>query len=253
MNISDCITDIKMSHGLNAIALPFKQPVEVVLSEIIQTSIRTFSRFKPWERECYDFREHLTEKYPGSGNLGIYLLPTAICSTKVITADAKYASDKYQNGEVTSNTFTVGSPFVGFGSYYPQDILNAVNTGAAINKYAGVTSQPATSKWLGYNTIQLFDMPKNAYIHFTADCYHDLSGETIPESQVESFMQLAILDVERSLYAQLKNIVNVGSAYKEIAIKIEEWTGAQAARDELIKEWKQIFHLDEVEDLVIFF
>lgn len=253
MNISDCINDIKITHGLNAIALPFKQPTEVVLADIIKTSIRTFSRFKPLVRECYESRTNLKEKYPGSGNVGIYLLPAAITTTEVFTAAAYYASDKYQNGEVTSNTFTVGSPFVGFGSYYPQDILNAVNTGAAINKYSGVTSQPQTSAWKGYNTIQLFDMPKDAYLHFIAECQHDLTGETIPESQVESFIRLATLDVERSLYSQLKNIVNVGSAYKEIAIKIDEWSGAEAARNELVDQWRQTFHLDQVEDLVQFF
>ena len=245
MNISDCVNDIKVSHGLNAIALPFKQPVEVVIADIIKTSIRTFSRFKPWIRECYEPRKNLVEKYSGSGDLGIYLLPAALTSTEVFTAYAQYASDKYQNGEVTSNTFTVGSPFVGFGSYYPQDILNAVNTGAAINKYAGVTSQPVTSKWLGYNSIQLFDMPKDAFIHFVAECQHDLTGETIPESQVESFMRLATLDVERSLYSSLKNIVNVGSAYKEIQLKIDDWSGAEAARNELVEQWRQSFHLDD--------
>jgi hypothetical protein len=241
-----------MSHGLNAIALPFKQPVEVVLAEIIKTSIRTFSRFKPWERECYVLRKNLVEKYPGSSNQGIYLLPTALTTTEVFDAYAEYASDKYQNGEVTANTFTVGSPFVGFGSYYPQDILNAVSTGAAINKYAGVTSQPQTSRWLGYNTIQLYDMPKDAFIHFVAACQHDLTGETIPESQVESFMRLATLDVERSLYAQLKNMINVGSAYKETQLKIDEWSGAEAARNELIDQWTQTFHLDD-SDLIVFF
>ena len=148
MNISDCINDIKLSHGLNAIALPFKQPVEVVLADIIKTSIRTFSRFKPWIRECYESRLNLIEKYPGSGDLGIYMLPAAITTTEVFTAAAYYASSKYQSGEVTSNTFTIGSPFVGFGSYYPQDILNATQTGDAINKYAGVTSRPQTSRWL---------------------------------------------------------------------------------------------------------
>ena len=173
-------------------------------------------------------------------------------TTEVFDAYAEYASDKYQNGEVTANTFTVGSPFVGFGSYYPQDILNAVSTGAAINKYAGVTSQPQTSRWLGYNTIQLYDMPKDAFIHFVAACQHDLTGETIPESQVESFMRLATLDVERSLYAQLKNMINVGSAYKETQLKIDEWSGAEAARNELIDQWTQTFHLDLVDDITFF-
>lgn len=253
MNISDCVNDIKMSHGLNAISLPFKQPTEVVITDIIKISIRTFSRFKPWIRECYESRKNLVEKYPGSGNVGIYMLPAAITTTEVFSAAAYYASDKYQNGEVTANTFTIGSPFVGFGSYYPQDILNATSTGAAINKYAGITSQPQTSQWQGYNTIQLFDMPKDAFLHFIAECQHDLTGETIPESQVESFMRLATLDVERTLYSQLKNMVNVGSAYKEIQLKIDEWSGAEAARNELVEQWRQTFHLDLIDELCVFF
>lgn len=252
MNISDCINDIKLSHGLNTIALPYNQPVEEVLANIIKMSVRTFSRIKPWIRECMCLRKDLVEKFPGSGELGIYLLPAELTTTEVSTAYAEYITDQ-RSAEVNVNAFTVGSPFVGFGSYYPQDILDAVSTGAAINKYAGVTSQPQTSEWLGFNTIKLHHIPKDACIRFVAECQHDLTGETIPESQAESFMRLATLDVERTLYAQLKNQINVGSAYKETLLKIEEWAGAEAARNELVKEWTQTFHLDQVKELVTFF
>ena len=47
MNISEVINDIKLSESLNTIALPFKEPTEVVLKEILEMSIREFSRFKP--------------------------------------------------------------------------------------------------------------------------------------------------------------------------------------------------------------
>jgi hypothetical protein len=46
---------------------------------------------------------------------------------------------------------------------------------------------------------------------------------------------------------------NVGSAFKEILIKIEDWSGAQAARDELVNSWTESFHLDEIDELVQFF
>lgn len=47
MNISEVINDIKVTEGLNTIALPFKQPIEIVIRDILQeVSIRTFSRFK---------------------------------------------------------------------------------------------------------------------------------------------------------------------------------------------------------------
>ena len=253
MNISDCTNDIKVLLGLQTVALPFKQPPETVIAEIIKTSIRTFSRIKPWERECIESRKNLIERTPGSGEFGIYILPSQITTTEVISAYAEQASSRLQDGTAATNTFTVASPFIGFGSYYPTDIMNAQLTGAAVNKYAGITSTASTSKWLGHNTIQLFDVPRDVTLKFVAKCYHDLSGETIPESQVESFMRLAKLDVQTSLYNTIKNMTNVGSAYKDIQLKIDEWSGAEKERDQLVDTWTEKFHLDEIQELVQFF
>ena len=252
MNISEVINDIKLSESLNTIALPFKEPTEVVLKEILEMSIREFSRFKPCIKEGYEMIKNLRSPDDTSKKIGIYFLPEKLTTTKVKEASAYIASSELQDNETTTNAFTVGSPFVGFGSYYPQDILDATITGAAINKYAGITSKPATSKWLGYNQIQLIDFPKNACVKFVVKCDHDLNGETIPESCVSSFMQLATLDVQRTLYKTLNNMTNVGSAFKEIQLKIDDWSGAADKRDQLIKEWTDSFHLDDL-DLVQFF
>lgn len=252
MNMSEVINDIKLANGLNTIALPFNKPTEVVIKEVLQTSIRTFSRYKPNVKEGFEPRKSLKSPDEQAEKSGIYILPPHYTTTPVQYADAYMASDKYKYGEVTSNAFTVGSPFIGFGSYYPQDILNAVNTGVAINKYAGVTSTQPSSKWLGFNKIQLFDFPKDCYIHFVVKCNHDSNGETIPESCVESFMQLATLDVQIMLYNNLKNMNNVGSAFKEIQLKIDDWANAAADRKALLEKWDGTFHYDNL-DLVQFF
>lgn len=252
MNISDVINDIKLSLGLETIALPFNKPTEIVLQEIIQTSVRTFSQYKPWIREAFDSIKNLRSPDDFSKSMGIYILPETLTRTPVQYADAYLANSKYQDEEAAINAFTVGTPFVGFGSYYPQDILNANATGAAINKYAGVTSRPQTSKWLGFNKIQLFDFPKEAYVKFVAKCDHDPSLETIPISCRESFMELATLDVKRVLYNTLKNMNNVGSAFKEIQLRIDDWSGAEDARNALVEKWTNTFHLDEI-DLIQFF
>ncbi len=241
-----------MVCGLNTIALPYKDSTENVVKEILKTSIRTFSRFKPYIKEGYSERKDLRSPSESAKKEGIYYIPEFLTTTHVHYADAYVASAENQNGEVTTNAFTVGSPFVGFGSYYPQDILNATGTGAAINKYAGVTSSVPTSKWLGYNKIQLFNFPENIYVRFVVACDHDLTGETIPESCVESFMELAILDVQRTLYNPLKNMNTVGGAFKEIQLKIDDWSGAEAARKELVDKWTNTFHFDDL-DLVQFF
>jgi hypothetical protein len=252
MNISEVINDIKLANGLNTIALPYKKPTEVVIKEILQMSIRTFSRFKPFIKEGYELRKNLRSPDEYAKKCGIYILPETLTTTHVRDAYAYAASAEYQKGEVTTNAFTIGSPFVGFGAYYPQDILNATATGAAINKYAGITSKQPTSKWLGFNKIQLFDFPENSYIRFIVKCDHDSNGETIPESCVESFMLLATLDVQRTLYSNIKNMNNVGSAFKDIQLKIDEWANAESDRRALIKEWEESFHCDDI-DLVQFF
>lgn len=252
MNISEVVNDIKLSQGLNSIALPYDVPVENVIAEILQMTVREFSDIKPYEREVYEMKENLRSPNDFLKKMDIYLLPPAATITHVKSADAEIASSQFQINEATTNAFTVGTPFVGFGSYYPQDILNATETGAAINKFAGVTSQPPTAKYLGNNKIQLFHFPEKALIKFKVKCNHDLSLETIKDSYYLSFVELATLDVQRTLYNNIKNMQNVGSAYKEIQLKIEEWAGSEDKQKELLKEWKDKFHLDNI-DLIQFF
>ena len=252
MNISDVVNDIKLTQGLNTIALPFDKPIELVIQEIIKTSVRTFSQFKPYIREGYEEKKNLRSPSEFDKKREIYILPESLTITPVQTADAFAASNQFQPTEASTNAFTVGTPFVGFGSYYPQDILNATMTGAAINKFTGVTSQQPTSKWLGFNKLQLFNFPENCYIHFIVKCNHDMNLETIPDSCYDSFLRLATLDVQRTLYNNLKNMNNVGSAFKEIQLKLDDWSGAEAARNELVDKWQSTFHLDDI-DLVQFF
>lgn len=252
MNITDVVNDIKLSQGLNNIALPYKEPVENVIQEILKMTVREFSDIKPYTREGYALKEQLISPSEYTKKFDIYVLPPELTITRVKTASAVPASSQYQEGETTTNAFTVGTPFVGFGSYYPQDILNATMTGASINKFAGVTSQQPTSKYLGHNKIQLFNFPDKCYIQFSVKCEHDLSLETIPDTFYLSFVELATLDVQRTLYNNLKNMENVGSAFKEIQTKIGDWSGAEAAQKELLKDWTNKFHLDDL-NLVQFF
>ena len=252
MNISDAVNDIKVSLGLETIALPFNEPTEIVVQKILEMSVRTFSQFKPLMRETCELRKNLRSPSEADARMGIYFLPESITITPVQYADAYMASNEYQPEGAAVNAFTVGTPFVGFGSYYPQDIVNAVGTGAAINKYAGVTAKPQTSEWLGYNKIRLYDFPEDSFIRFVAKCDHDLSLETIPVSCRESFMELATLDVKRTLFSALKNMNNVGSAFKEIQLRIDDWSGAEGERKALIDKWTGTFHFDDL-DLVQFF
>lgn len=250
MNISDIINDIKLTLSLQTVALPFNEPTEKVIEQIIKKSVRTFSQFKPWNRECYQAIRNLQSPSEFEQKMGIYILPNVITRTHVMYAEAELSSSQYQDEMAASNSFTVGTPFVAFGSYYPQDIMNATTTGVAINKYAGVTSKSPTSKWLGSNKIRLYDFPKDAIVKFTAHCFHDYSLETIEDSCYESFLQLATLDVKISIYNTLKNMNNVGSAFKEIQLRIDDWSGAESARESLVEKWTNTFHWDDPDSIV---
>ena len=72
------INDIKIKEGLQNISLPFKEPIEVVLQEVIQTSVRTFSHYKPLEKECYTGKDGLKSPDDSAKKFDIYYIPTDI-------------------------------------------------------------------------------------------------------------------------------------------------------------------------------
>ena len=80
MNITDIINDIKLTEGLNTVSLPYKDPIEVVLAQIIKTSIRTFSRYKPQIKDGYAMMNNLRSPDDASRNIGIYILPESLTS-----------------------------------------------------------------------------------------------------------------------------------------------------------------------------
>ena len=254
MNMSNAISRMKTSLGLQTIALPFDKPPELVLKEAFEASVQVFSKYKKGERKAVELISNLRYKNDNEKAMGIFFIPDALQKTDVYDCYAQPVSQtNWRRGETAINAFTVGSPFVGFGTYYPQDILNAVGTGAAINKYAGVTTNPPTSEWLGYNQIRLYNSPSDGAALFVAKCEHDPSGETIPASQEEAFRRLFSLDAKRTLYAHLKNLDGMGSAYKEIRLKLEDWAAAEDKYWDLLKEWNEVAHLDDPEDTIQFF
>ena len=106
MNISDVVNDIKLTQGLNTIALPFDKPIELVIQEIIKTSVRTFSQFKPYIREGYEEKKNLRSPSEFDKKREIYILPESLTITPVQTADAFAASNQFQPTEASTNAFT---------------------------------------------------------------------------------------------------------------------------------------------------
>jgi len=252
MNISKLINDIIDEDGLHQLALPYKEPLEVVVQNSIARSVRTFSQFKRQKKEGFYLVEQLKAPTEIEKCRHIYLIPPELTTTTVIDAYGMCETDQAADSRVNMNTFTVGTPFVGFGAYYPQDILNAQMIGTAINKFSGVTSRLPTVEYKGYNKIQLHDFPRNACLHLIVECEHDESCESIPDSMREAFKELAMYDLETQLYNDLKNNKNVGSGYQQNQIVIEDWSGSKAKKENLLKEWTGTYHCDDTDGIMFF-
>jgi hypothetical protein len=112
MNISDVTNDIKLTLGLNTIALPYKDSTENVIGEILKVSIRTFSQFKPLIKEGFEEKKKLRSPDSNAKKNCVFYLPESLTTTPVMYADAYVASATNQDGEILTNAFTVGSPLL---------------------------------------------------------------------------------------------------------------------------------------------
>jgi hypothetical protein len=65
-------------------------------------------------------------------------------------------------------------------------------------------------------------------------------------------MQLAKLDVQVELYNTIKNMTNIGSGFKEIQMKIDDWAGASDKLTQLLEKWEGRYYIDDT-DLIQFF
>ena len=68
----------------------------------------------------------------------------------------------------------------------------------------------------------------------------------IPMSLRQSFFKLALLDVKRYLYHNLKYWDGFETAVARFNLKIEDWADAEGKREELINDWDGSFHLNRV-------
>lgn len=238
MNLSRVISSLIKQEGLYGITLPFKDeitgksiPVTTVIQEnIADTTIPIFSEYSPWIRECDSYVSDL--KCVDKRN-SIYLLPPFLTLTPI-----KYIIDVRLPVVNTRGTYGDIAPAYGINRS-----VQGVATSQAYMMLAGQMRAEPTFKDLGNNKVQLFGFPKTI-LTFSVACEHESNGESIPNSCLQSFMKLAQLDLEVFLYSSLQNYPTIPTAHGDIKLPIERWEGAKAAREELLKEWDEVFHLD---------
>ena len=231
LNISRCISSIIQQLGLYSVNLPFKEPTENVIQNVLKTTtIPIFSQFVPWIKQD---TVSVTALKVIDQKQAIYQLPGTLTTTPIM-----YVSDVSLPQQNTRGTFGDVTPAYGINRS-----AQGVITSQAYMMLAGQMRAEPTFEYLGHNKIKLYGYPKVA-LNFKVACEHDENGESIDQSCYDSFMQLAMLDVKMFLYNNLKLYDNIASAFGNISLKTEDYQPAESERNSMLEEWRNTFHLD---------
>ena len=231
MNISRSISSIISQLGLRQSSLPFEEPTEIVIQNILTTTtIPMYSQFVPQVREDTVDLRHLKQV---DSKLGIYVLPESLTVTPVMSV-----TDVHMPVETNRGMYgDVATPFGVSRS------IQGVLVHQAYSMVIGAARSEPTFEYLGENRIRLYGFPRT-HVTIQVSCEHDENGESIPATCYDSFMKLALLDTKIFLYNNLKLYDSISTAWGQINLKTDDYQSAEAERSALLEDWGNTFHLD---------
>lgn len=234
MNLSQLLTKIKVRCGIYTIALPFENSDKMLADVITEITLPTFSVFSPYY-EKFRFNLSVLENVEKNANYEIYLLPDVFSQRKLL-----FVKDiNYDEADISGlGYWGSGVPILN-GSMIRQSILS----GAGMNLTNRMIPK-ITFKYEHPRKVILYNVLSSCNLVFELALTHDKNLASIPPTAEESFFELALLDSKIALYETMKHSNEISSAYGNIALKIEEWSQAESARETLINEWKSTYHLD---------
>ena len=233
MIMSNIITRIKLSLGLMAIATPFENIDETILTILQDITIPDFSLYNPC-RDRLQLKTSDLERLEKTDQYEVYLLPDFKNRKLLYVFDVTY-DDSCLSG---LGYYGGGMPLM-TGNVINQTML--ANAGAHLIS----TMMPKmTFKFEYPRKLYLYNIYSSSSIVLDLGFEHDKSLASIPETCRDSFIQLAMLDVKSNLYPTLKMYSELNTAIGNINLKLDEWSNAESARDELINRWADTYHLD---------
>jgi len=231
MNMSQCISAIINQLGLYQVNLPFNEPTDQVIHNVLKTTtIPIYSQFQPWQRQETVNLNHLKQV---NVNQNIYLLPDSLSDPPIISI-----LDVHLPIEVNRGMFgDIGTPFGAART------MHGVLQHQAFSMAMSQARSEPTFEFIEPNKIRLYGFPKT-WVNINTASQHMENGETIPATCYDSFMQLALLDVRMFMYNNLKMYDNIPTAFGNISLKLEDHHAAEDRRETLLEQWRDTFHLD---------
>jgi hypothetical protein len=239
INISKLLSSIKLELGLMAMATPFDNLDELMREIIVIRTLPVFNEMYPYIVPLQIDTNNLT-KVEKRTESTIYMLPDVFGDAEIMMIthmEPIYDNDRYSHDYNTS-LFSYGvTPCV----YGYQELMLA----QAQANMLSAAAKGATFQFIPPNMIEIYSgyAMGNTY-RLSVAISHAENLSTIPSTCYTSFLKLATLDVKVYLYNTLIHYDNLSTAYGQLSLNIDRWSGAEDDRRTLIEKWEQTYHLD---------
>ena len=239
INPSKLVSSIKMDLGLIGIRMPFDNVDELIMEIIKIKTLPVFNELYPYktfiiintnELQVVDTKvESITYVLPDVfGDRQIMMINDVQPEQDQLTHRSAYDTGLY--------TYDLTSCYCGY-----QELMLAQAQANLLSS----AMKGTTFRFIPPNQLEIFDGYGVSNLYRVEVCLeHSENLTTLPATTYTSFLKLATLDVKKYMYDNLKHYDNLATSYGQIAMRIDDWSGAQDERQQLIEKWAQTYHLD---------
>lgn len=243
MNTARFFRRLKRDIGLYGIALPIENLDQYIVDIVEDTTLPVFSIYQPrYEIVLCDSSTFTRADTTRGEDCQLYLLPDSLFAGREVlfVRDIEYASDL--NNQYTGDyRTTVNSYGIATGAKYLEELMLA----NANKPIVDMMINRVTFHYEYPRQVYVYDALMSSRLKLTLACEHDTSLQSIPPTAAESFMDLAVLDVEAGLYNIVKPYAEISGAYDHIELKIDDWLNAKDKRKDLLSNWDEVYLLDQ--------
>lgn len=198
---------------------------EEIIENIKDETLRTFSKYFPYQETCVIDPENRVEPYDNR----FYI--------------------KTQNECVGINRLIGGSLL---GANYVTGLLHPVAAdmllGDPISRQLNIdlmsfTSNPITFKYVEPGMIEIYPVYNNvrSYLIIANTVHPDHFG-TIPVNLEDEFMKYALADTQSTLYMMRSRFQNIQTPYGNIEMFIDQLQGAEDRKEQIEERWRNNSH-----------
>ena len=223
INPSRLVSSIKMDLGLIGIRMPFDNVDELIMEIVKIKTLPVFNELSPYKTFIIVDTNALQVV-----DRQIMMINDVQPEQDQLTHRSAYDTGLY--------TYDLTSCYCGY-----QELMLAQAQANLLSS----AMKGTTFRFIPPNQLEIFDGYGVSNLYRIEVCLeHSENLTTLPATTYTSFLKLATLDVKKYMFDNLKHYDNLSTSYGQIAMRIDDWSGAQDERQQLIEKWEQSYHLD---------